>query len=69
MNSVMKLSLSSCDLSPSDNDELLSQDDFDQGIRSLNLNRSPGHDSVAPEYITHGGRVLLQGVFLLMLRI
>ena len=63
------LPLSGCELSPSDNDELLSQDDFDQGIRSLNSNRSPGHDSVAPEYIKHGGRVLLQWVFLLMQRI
>ena len=35
----------------------------------MNANRSPGHDNIAPEFIKHGGTVLLRWIFLLMQQI
>ena len=63
------LSLIECELPISDSDETLSRDDFDAGVRSLNSNRSAGHDGVAPEYIKRGGPILLQWIFFLIQRI
>ena len=50
-------------------DDTLTHDDFDAGVRSLNSNRSAGHDNVAPEYIKHGGTVLQQWTSVLMCQI
>ena len=63
------LELHTCELSPCTDDDTLTRDNFDDGVRSLNSNRSSGHDNVAPEYIKHGGSVLLQWTFVLMTRI
>ena len=63
------LSIHGCDVPSLPADETLTRDDFDAGVRSLNSNRSAGQDSVAPEFIKHGGAVLLQWVFLLMQQI
>ena len=63
------LELHSCELSPCVDDDTLTRTDFDAGVRSLNSNRSSGQDNVAPEYIKHGGSVLLQWTFVLMTRI
>ena len=58
-----------CDIPTSDSDETLTQDDFDAGVRSLNSNRAAGQDNIAPEFIKHGGAVLLRWVFVLMSRL
>lgn len=63
------LDLQTCELPPSTNDDTLTRDEFDAGVRCLNSNRSSGHDNVAPEYIKHGGTTLLQWTFVLMTRI
>ena len=63
------LELQSCELPPSASDDILSRDEFDAGVRKLNSNRAPGQDNVAPEYIKHGGSVLLQWTFVFMTRI
>ena len=63
------LELHSCELPPSADDDILSRDEFDAGVRKLNSNRAPGQDNVAPEYIKHGGPVLLHWTFLFMARI
>ena len=63
------LDLNSCDLPSCDADDSLTRSEFDEGVRSLNSNRSPGHDNVAPEYIKHGGATLLNWTFVLMTRI
>ena len=63
------LDLQSCDLPACPDDDSLSRDEFDTGVRSLNSNRSPGHDNVAPEYIKYGGPTLLNWTFVLMTRI
>ena len=39
------------------------------GVRKLNSNRQPGHDGCAPEYVKNAGPVLLQWLFVLMVRI
>ena len=53
----------------SETDDTLSRDDFDNGMRCLNENRTPGHDEWAPEYLKRGGAVLLNWIFVLMVRI
>ena len=63
------LEVQSCELPSCDEDDTLTRKDFDEGVHSLNSNRSPGHDNVAPEYIKHGGSVLMQWTFVLMTRI
>ena len=63
------LDLQTCELPPSTNDDTLTRDEFDAGVRCLNSNRSSGHDNVAPEYIKHGGTTLLQWTFVLMTHI
>ena len=63
------LELHSCELSPCADDDTLTYTDFDAGVRSLNSNRSAGQDNVVPEYIKHGGPVLLQWTFVFMTRI
>ena len=63
------LELHSCELPSCVNDDTLTRSDFDAGVRSLNSNRSAGQDNVAPEYIKHGGPVLLQWTFVFMTRI
>ena len=63
------LEVQSCEPPSCDEDDTLTRKDFDEGVRSLNSNRSPGHDNVAPEYIKHGGSVLLHWTFVLMTRI
>ena len=63
------LTVHGCELPVSVSDEALTRDDFDAGVRNLNSNRSAGQDNMAPEFIKHGGSVLLQWIFLLMQRI
>ena len=63
------LEVQSCELPSCDEDDTLTRKDFDEGVHSLNSNRSPGHDNVTPEYIKHGGSVLMQWTFVLMTRI
>ena len=63
------LELHSCELPPCADDDTLTCTDFDAGVRSLNSNRSAGQDNVVPEYIKHGGPVLLQWTFVFMTRI
>ena len=65
----MPLELHSCELPPCADDDTLTCTDFDAGVRSLNSNRSAGQDNVVPEYIKHGGPVLLQWKFIFMTRI
>ena len=69
LGSETPLSVHSCDLPAPVCDETLTRDEFDTGVRSLNSNRSAGQDGIAPEFIKHGGPVLLQWIFLLMQRI
>ena len=59
----------SCNLPPSEDDDTLSRQNFDEGIKALNENRSPGTDGCAPEYIKRGGPTLLQWLFVLMTRL
>ena len=63
------LDVHTCDVATLPADETLTQDDFDAGVRSLNSNRSAGQDGVAPEFIKHGGPILLRWVFFLMQQI
>ena len=63
------LTVHGCDVPTSASDESLTRDDFDEAVRCLNSNRSAGQDGMAPEFIKHGGPVLLQWIFLLMQRI
>ena len=63
------LEVSGCVLTASPLDDVLSRDDFDSGIRSLNANRQPGHDGCAPEYLKCGGPLLHQWLFVLMTRV
>ena len=49
--------------------DTLIRDDFDAGVKKLNVNRQAGHDNCAPEYIKHDGPVLLQWLFTLMFHI
>ena len=35
----------------------------------MNSNRAAGQDNIAPEYIKHGGPVLLKWIYVLMIRI
>ena len=58
-----------CELPCSITDDSLTREDFDKGVQKLNSNRSSGHDNIAPEFIKHGGTVLLQWIFILMQRI
>ena len=58
-----------CELPSSAHDDTLSQEEFDAGVKNLNSSRSAGQDNVAPEFIKHGGAVLLQWIFILMQRI
>ena len=61
------LSVHGCELPT--HDETLTREDFDAGVRSLNSNRSAGQDGIAPEFIKHGGPLLLQWIFLLIQQI
>ena len=63
------LEVSGCALPVSASDDTLSRDEFDLGLRSLNANRSPGHDGCAPEYLKRGGPVLHEWLFVLITRI
>ena len=63
------LHIASCDLPASGEDDTLSRESFDVGVKSLNENRSPGVDDCAPEYIKRGGPKLLQWLFILMTRL
>lgn len=63
------LEVHSCELPPLPADDTLTRDDFDAGVKKLNVNRQAGHDNCAPEYIKHDGPVLLQWLFTLMFRI
>ena len=69
LGTEVPLEVAGCELPASPLDDILSQDDFDTGIRSLNANRQPGHDGCAPEYLKRGGPVLHQWLFVLMTRI
>lgn len=69
LGAEVPLEVSGCVLPASPLDDVLSRDDFDSGIRSLNANRQPGHDGCAPEYLKHGGPVLHQWMFVLMTRV
>ena len=63
------LELAGCSLPSSLTDDSLSRDEFDTGLRSLNENRSPGHDNCAPEYVKRGGPIIRHWLYILMLRI
>ena len=63
------LTVFGCELPPLETDDTLSREDFDEGVRCLNENRAPGHDSCAPEYLKRGGPLLLDWIFVLMTRI
>ena len=63
------LELQGCGLPPSVADDTLSRAEFDAGVRSLNSNRASGQDNATPEYIKHGGPVLLQWLFVFMTRL
>ena len=69
LGTEVPLEVSGCVLPASPLDDVLSRDDFDSGIRSLNANRQPGHDGCAPEYLKRGGPVLHQWMFVLMTRV
>ena len=53
------LDIYGCELPPSESDDHLSQEDFDKGVSKLISNRAAGQDNIAPEYIKHGGPILL----------
>ena len=42
---------------------------LDAEVRRLNINRQPGHDGCAPEFVKHGGPIFLKWLFVLMARI
>ena len=63
------LDIYGCELPPSESDDHLSQEDFDKGVSKLNSNRAAGQDNIAPEYIKHGGPILLKWIYVLMIRI
>jgi len=63
------LHIDSCELPASVEDDTLSREEFESGIKSLNENRSPGVDDCAPEYIKRGGSKLLQWLFVFMTRL
>ena len=63
------LDIVSCDPPTLIADEILSDESFDAGIKSLNGNRSPGVDDCAPEFIKLGGPKLRHWLFVLMMRI
>ena len=54
------LQIAGCELPTSVSDDLLTQADFESGVKSLNENRELGLDECAPEYIKHGGALLWQ---------
>ena len=58
-----------CNLPPLHTDDTLTKDDLVSGLRSLNSNRSPGHDGCAPEYLKQGGLVLFNWMYVLLVRI
>ena len=58
-----------CELPPLETDDTLSREDFNHGVRCLNENRAPGHDDCAPEYMKCGGLLLLNWIYVLMVRI
>ena len=63
------LEVTGCDLASSVSDDTLSRAEFDAGIHSLNSNRAAGQDGVAPEYVKHGGPILLKWLFVFMTRL
>ena len=63
------LLVAGCELAASPDDDTLSRDDFEAGVKRLNEHRQPGQDDCAPEYIKRGGSLLWQWLFLLMSRI
>ena len=58
-----------CNLPASEDDDTLTRQNFDEGVKALNENRSPGTDKCAPEYIKRGGPTLLNWLFVLMTRL
>ena len=52
------LSVHGCNPAPLETDDVLSRDEFDDGLRHLNENRAPGHDNCLPEYLKQGGMSL-----------
>ena len=69
LGSEEPLEVSGCELPPSLADDTLTRDDFDAGVKRLNVNRQAGQDNCAPEFIKHGGSVLLHWMFTFILRI
>ena len=63
------LTIHGCNLPPLHTDDTLTKDDLECGLRSLNSNRSPGHDGCAPEYLKQGGPVLFNWMYVLLVRI
>lgn len=63
------LEVASCDLPPLPADDILTCEDFNTGVQTLNSNRQPGHDYCEPEYVKLGGPRLLHWTYTLMLRI
>ena len=63
------IDVAGCNLPSSLTDEVLSQVDFDAGLRRLNENRAPGHDKCAAEYLKRGGSQLAKWIFVLLTRI
>ena len=63
------LTVHGCSLPPLHTDDILTKDDLEFGLRSLNSNRSPGHDGCAQEYLKQGGSVLFNWMYVLLVRI
>ena len=63
------LHVDSCELPVIESDETLTRNDFANGLRHLNDNRAAGHDKCAPEYLKRGGPLLLNWIYVLMVRI
>ena len=63
------ITIDSCNLPPLETDDVLTRDEFDDGLRRLNENRAPGHDNCAPEYLKRGGPTLHTWMYVLMTRI
>ena len=63
------LHVAGCELAASPDDDTLSRDDFEAGVKCLNEHRQPGQDDCAPEYIKRGGSLLWQWLFMLMTRL
>ena len=69
LGTEVPIEVAGCAPPPSLDDDTLTREEFDAGVHRLNANRSPGHDGCAPEYVKHGGPILLQWLFVLAVRI